>query len=85
MSYNFESELSKAFEQLLKNEPDYNVIIYIGEESNIKEFHAHHIILRCRSEYFNKILSDENIEKNDGNYIIKNSNIVPQAFETILK
>ncbi|GBB98104.1 hypothetical protein RclHR1_03140003 [Rhizophagus clarus] len=85
MSCNFESEVSKAFEKLLKNETDYNVIICIGEEPNVKEFHAHHIMLRCRSEYFNKIFSDENIEKKDGNYIIKNSNIVPQAFESILK
>ncbi|GBC22880.2 BTB/POZ domain-containing protein [Rhizophagus irregularis DAOM 181602=DAOM 197198] len=85
MSRNFESEISKAFEQLLKNETDYNVIIYIGEEPNIKEFHAHHIILRCRSEYFNKILSDENIKKKDGNYIIENSNIDPQSFKSILK
>ncbi|RGB27775.1 BTB/POZ domain-containing protein [Rhizophagus diaphanus] len=85
MSRNFESEISKAFEQLLKNETDYNVIIYIGEEPNIKEFHAHHIILRCRSEYFNKILSDENIKKIDENYIIENSNIDPQSFKSILK
>src|SRR4051812_47357331 len=72
MSCNFESEVSKAFGRLLENETDYNVIINIGEEPDIKEFHAHHIILRCRSEYFNKILSDENIKKKDGNYIIKN-------------
>ncbi|UZO13472.1 uncharacterized protein OCT59_004970 [Rhizophagus irregularis] len=85
MSYNFESEVPEALGQLLKTEEDYNVIIHIGEEPNFKEFHAHSNILRCRSEYFNKILSSENIERKDGKYIIKKSNIYPQAFEIILK
>lgn len=84
MLYNFESNLSEAFGQLLKIETDYNVIIQIGEEPNFKEFHTHSNILRCRSEYFNKIFT-ENIEKKDGMYIIKKSNISPQAFDMILK
>ncbi|RIA80633.1 hypothetical protein C1645_792145, partial [Glomus cerebriforme] len=80
MSYKFESDAIKAFEQLLKTETDYNVIIHTGKEFNFKEFHAHSNILRCRSEYFNKILSTENIEKKNGKYIIKKPNLVPQAF-----
>ncbi|RGB35318.1 hypothetical protein C1646_759489 [Rhizophagus diaphanus] len=75
----------KALGQLLKTEVDYNVIIHIGEEPNFKEFRAHSNILRCRSKYFNKILSSENIERKDGKYIIKKPNISPQAFEIILK
>ncbi|RGB29047.1 hypothetical protein C1646_818741 [Rhizophagus diaphanus] len=85
MTYNFEFDLSEAFGQLLKIETDYNVIIHIGKEPNFKEFHAHSCILRCRSEYFNKTLSTENIEKKDGKYIIKILNISPQAFDVILK
>ncbi|RGB35317.1 hypothetical protein C1646_759488 [Rhizophagus diaphanus] len=85
MSYNFESEVPEALGQLLKTEEDYNVIIHIGEEPNFKEFHAHSNILRCRSEYFSKIISSENIERKDGKYIIKKPNISPQAFEIILK
>ena len=85
MSYNHESEIIKAFEQLLKTETEYNVIIHIGEGPNLKEFHAHSNILRCRSEYFNKILSAENVEKKDGKYIIKKPNFIPQAFDIILK
>ncbi|RGB29049.1 hypothetical protein C1646_767090 [Rhizophagus diaphanus] len=85
MSYNYESELSKALGQLLKIETDYNVIIHIGEGPNFKEFHAHSNILRCRSEYFDKILSAENIEMKDGKYLIKKPNISPQAFNDILK
>ncbi|GBC21691.2 BTB/POZ domain-containing protein [Rhizophagus irregularis DAOM 181602=DAOM 197198] len=85
MSYNFESGLSKALEQLLKIESYYDVIIHVGREPNFKEFHAHSNILCCRSEYFNKILSTENIEKKDGKYIIKEPNISSQVFEIILK
>ncbi|GES81027.1 BTB/POZ domain-containing protein [Rhizophagus clarus] len=85
MSYNFESEILGALGHLLKTEMDYNVIIYIGKEPNIKEFHAHSIILRCRSEYFNKMLSDGNIEKKEGKYLINNPNVSPQAFKVILK
>ena len=75
MSYKLESGVSKALGKLLKTEANYDVIIYIGEEPNFKEFHAHSNILRCRSEYFNKIFSAENIEKKDGKYIIKKQNI----------
>ncbi|CAB4444579.1 unnamed protein product [Rhizophagus irregularis] len=86
MTYNFESDLSEAFGQLLKIETDYNVIIHIGKEPNFKEFHAHSCILRCRSEYFNKTLSAENVtEKKDGKYIIKLPNILPRVFNVILK
>jgi len=85
MSYNFESEVSQALELLLKTETDYNVIVHIGKEPNFKEFHAHFIILCCRSEYFNKILSSKDIEKKNGKYIIKKPNITPQSFDVILK
>ncbi|GBC02966.1 hypothetical protein RclHR1_04900009 [Rhizophagus clarus] len=85
MSYNFESDAIKAFEQLLKTEIEYNVIIYIGVKPNFKEFHAHSNILRCRSEYFNKILSAKNIEKKDEKYVVKCPNISFQAFTVILK
>ncbi|RIA97525.1 hypothetical protein C1645_813933 [Glomus cerebriforme] len=85
MSYNFDSGLPEALGQLLKTEKDYNVIIHIGEEPNFKEFHAHSVILYFRSEYFNKTLSTENIEKKDGKYLIKLPNISPKAFDDILK
>jgi hypothetical protein len=85
MSYNFKSNLSEALGQLLKIGTDYNVIIQVGEGFSFKEFHAHSIILCCRSRYFNKILSDENIEKKDGKYIIKKPNISSQMFDDILK
>ncbi|EXX79956.1 hypothetical protein GLOIN_2v1769198 [Rhizophagus irregularis DAOM 181602=DAOM 197198] len=85
MSYKFESDAIKAFEQLLLTEIDYNVIINIGEKPNFREFHAHSNILRCRSHHFNKILSVKNIEKKDEKYVIKYPNISPKAFSVIIK
>ncbi|CAB4393430.1 unnamed protein product [Rhizophagus irregularis] len=55
MSYNFESGLSKALEQLLKIESYYDVIIHVGREPNFKEFHAHSNIL-CFFEIILKYL-----------------------------
>ncbi len=85
MSYKFESEVTQALGQLLKTETDYNVIIHIGEKPNFKEFHVHFNILYCRSEYFKKILSERNIEKINGKYIIKKPHITPQAFDVVIK
>ncbi|EXX75066.1 BTB/POZ domain-containing protein [Rhizophagus irregularis DAOM 181602=DAOM 197198] len=85
MSHNFISKVTEALGQLLVTETDYNVIVHIGKEPNSKEFHAHSIILRCRSEYFNNLFSTKNIEESDGKYIIKRPNISPQAFDIILK
>ena len=85
MSYKFESEVTKALGELLETEKNYDVIIYIGEKSDFKEFHAHSIFLSCRSDYFSKILSVKDIEKKDGKYVIKKPNITPQAFDVIIK
>jgi hypothetical protein len=88
MSYNIESEIIKvikALEGILKNETDYNVIIYVGKEPYFKEFHAHSNILRSRSDYFNEILSAGDIEKVDGKYIIKKPTFTPKSFDIILE
>ncbi|CAB4431011.1 unnamed protein product [Rhizophagus irregularis] len=82
MSCNHESEVVKNLERLLKTETNYDVIIYVDD---FKEFRAHSNILSCRSEYFNKILSSNDIDKKDGKYIIKETNITPQTFEVIIK
>ncbi|RIA96080.1 hypothetical protein C1645_872336 [Glomus cerebriforme] len=82
-----ESEVSEDFGKLLKKETDYNVTIRIGEEPDFKEFHAHSIVLRCRSEYFDNIFSAGFVKKEDGNgkYLIEKPHISPQAFDIILK
>jgi len=85
MSYNFESEVTKALEELLQTETNYDVIVHVGKKPDYKEFCAHSILLCCRSDRFNEILSNKNIEKKDGKYLIKIPNITPQAFDIIIK
>ncbi|CAB4384784.1 unnamed protein product [Rhizophagus irregularis] len=81
-----ESEISESFGNLLENKTESNVIIHVGEGHDFKEFHAHSIILRCRSEYFEYKFSNKFIDiKENGKYIIKEPKILPQAFEVILK
>ncbi|CAB4387628.1 unnamed protein product [Rhizophagus irregularis] len=52
MTYHFETEVTKALEQLLKTETDYNVIIYAEKKHDSKKFHDHSNIL----QFFDVIL-----------------------------
>ena len=52
MSSKFLIELSNDYEKLFETEIGYDVIIYAGEEPNIKEIHVHSNILCIRSKYF---------------------------------
>ncbi|RIA97542.1 BTB/POZ domain-containing protein [Glomus cerebriforme] len=65
-------------------EDDYNVIIYAGEEPNIKEIHAHSIILRYRSQYFRAAFSPNWAKKENGTYILEKPNISGTIFQIIL-
>ncbi|CAI2165597.1 8788_t:CDS:2 [Funneliformis geosporum] len=48
----FHSNLSKDLSLILNDADDFNVIIRVGEDQNVKEFYAHSVILRARSPYF---------------------------------
>src|ERR1051325_7893764 len=85
MSYKFESEVTDALGELLKTEANYDVIIYIGKKPDFQEFHAHFVLLCCRSLHFSETLSAKDIEKKDGKCIIKKPDITPQAFDVIIK
>ncbi|RIA83994.1 hypothetical protein C1645_808979 [Glomus cerebriforme] len=85
MSYKHEFGVIIALEKLLETEANYDVIIHVGKEPNIKEFHTHSNILSCSSKYFNKILFGENIQKQNGKYVINKPNFTPQAYELIIK
>ena len=61
-----------------------DVIIYVGEEPNIKEFHAHSNILRARSPYFKNLLSTK-IQNKNNVITINKPNITSPVFEMILK
>ena len=66
MSSKFWAELSSDYEKLFETEIGYDVIIYSGEEQNVKEIHAHSNILSIRSQYFRTAFSNEWAEKRTG-------------------
>ena len=85
MSSKFWQELSNDYEKLFETEIGYDVIIYAGEEPNVKEFHAHSSILFIRSEYFRFAFSNEWAKKKDEKFILRKPNIAPQLFNIILR
>ncbi|POG71261.1 hypothetical protein GLOIN_2v1876131 [Rhizophagus irregularis DAOM 181602=DAOM 197198] len=85
MPSKFLEELSNDYEKLFETEIGYDVIIYAGEEPNIKEIHAHSNILCIRSKYFRTAFSNEWAEKQDGKFILKKPNISPHLFDIILR
>ena len=85
MSLKFLAELSSDYEKLFETEIGYDVIIYAGEEPNVKEIHAHSNILSIRSQYFRNAFSNEWAEKNDGKFIFRKPNISPHLFDIILR
>ena len=50
--------LEDDYERLLETDEEYNVIIYAGENENVKEFHALSNILCFRSQYFDDELTN---------------------------
>jgi hypothetical protein len=81
----FYSNLSRDFSLILDNADDYNVIIHVGENDNIKEFYAHSVILRARSSYFKSALSANWIAKENNMIKFNKPNITPPVFDIILK
>ncbi|RGB35314.1 hypothetical protein C1646_814829 [Rhizophagus diaphanus] len=85
MSSKFLAELSNDYEKLFKSEIGYDVVIYVGEEPNVKEIHAHSNILCIRSQYFCTAFSNEWAEKKDGKFILRKPNIPLHLFNIILR
>ena len=85
MSFKYSQEVTDDYEELFKTDEEYDVIIYAGENENMKELHAHSNILCTRSQYFNTAFSNEWAEKKDGKFIFKKPNVPPQLFQIILR
>ena len=85
MSSKFWAELSNDYEKLFEEEIEYDVIIYAGDEPNVKEIHAHSNILCIRSQYFRSAFSNEWAEKKGGKFIFRKPNISPHLFNIILR
>ncbi|RIA79290.1 hypothetical protein C1645_841050 [Glomus cerebriforme] len=85
MSSKFLTELSNDYKTLFESEIGYDVIIYVGEEPNVKEIHAHSSILCIRSQYFRIAFSNTWAKKEDGKFILRKQNIEPYLFDIILR
>ncbi|RGB21572.1 hypothetical protein C1646_678432 [Rhizophagus diaphanus] len=80
MSFEFYPGLSQNFSQLLEDTDEHNVIIKVGEGSNTKEFRAHSIILKARSIYFKKALSQDWVTKENNMINFTKQNISPIVY-----
>ncbi len=85
MASRFHVSLSQNLLSMLNDSDDHNVIIQVGESTNIKEFRAHSSILRARSPYFKSALSANWITKKNDMIEFKKPNVNPTVFEMILK
>ncbi|GES76310.1 BTB/POZ domain-containing protein [Rhizophagus clarus] len=83
MPSKFLEELSEDYKKLFEAEIGYDVIIYVGEEPNVKEIHAHSNILCARSQYFRAAFFNEWAKK-EGKFIFRKQNIKPHLFDIIL-
>ncbi len=81
----FHSGLSKDLSLILNDADDFNVIIQVGENQNTREFRAHSVILRARSQYFKSAFSSNWIVKKNDMIMYSKPNITPIVFEMILK
>jgi hypothetical protein len=85
MTFECPQEVINDLEKLLVNDEGYDVIIYAGENENVKEIYAHSNILRTRSQYFRTAFSNTWAEKKDGKFILKKPNISPHFIKIILR
>ena len=81
----FHHNLSKDFSLILNDADDYNVIIQVGENQNIKEFRAHSVILRARSSYFKGALSSNWITKQNNMIMFNKPNVTQIFYDMILR
>ena len=86
IDYNkFLPQLSQNLLENLNDEEYYDVTIEVGDDPlYIETFHAHMVILNCRSPYLRRVLST-NKKKNEALVHIKLPKILPETFEIILR
>ncbi|GBC40927.2 hypothetical protein GLOIN_2v1762239 [Rhizophagus irregularis DAOM 181602=DAOM 197198] len=84
MSTQFFSKLSQNLIELLKDDEYYDIAIEVGEDPNVKIFHAHTNILCYRSPYLRRTIATN--KKNNDNVLthIRLPKISPEIFQIIL-
>jgi hypothetical protein len=86
LTYNDRKRLINDIVTLLKDSNFYDMEVTVGTNQNIETFKIHSVILRARSLYFNRALSNNWLKKNDNGIIIfEKPNISPRIFRIILK
>ncbi|CAB4431960.1 unnamed protein product [Rhizophagus irregularis] len=70
---------------IIYNDDNYDTIIQVGENENIKEFRAHSVILRSRSPYFVGAFSSSWVKKENDIIIFNKPNVTPNIFDMILR
>ncbi|KAF0508119.1 btb/poz domain-containing protein 19-like [Gigaspora margarita] len=86
MATTYFNDLADDFKKLYETKEDYDAIIIVGEEPNVKELQVHSFILRTRSSYFRSAFSSNWAERNNnGHLFLKKPNISALVFEIILK
>ncbi|RIB22552.1 hypothetical protein C2G38_2173713 [Gigaspora rosea] len=83
MSLKILDQLSQDFTQLLENSYDYNVVIEVGKQPNIKLYKAHSAILYQRSLYFRQKLTNATKKNNVIEFKIPNLSV--QTFDIIIR
>ncbi|GBC06758.1 hypothetical protein RclHR1_07020001 [Rhizophagus clarus] len=84
-NFKFLPRLSENFLEILNDDEYYDVNIEVGNDSYVKTFHAHKVVLSYRSPYLRRKLST-NKKNRDGTLArIELSNILPEIFEIILR
>lgn len=79
----FCEEIVAHYKNLYETEVGYDVKIYAGEMPNMKEFHAHSLILKTQSEFFKTALEKDNQKENG--YFTLNLNNSPKTIEVLLR
>ncbi|RIA82708.1 hypothetical protein C1645_834938 [Glomus cerebriforme] len=75
----------KNYAKILEESDEYDLIIKIGQEPDLKIFNAHSIILRAQSSYFHRALSREWRREENGKILFEKPNVSSKVFDYILK
>jgi hypothetical protein len=70
----------------LNDDDYYDINIEVGNDPHVKIFHAHMVILSCRSPYLRRILLANKKKVDDETLAhVKLPNILPEIFQIVLR
>lgn len=85
MSTHFLLYSSQDLIKILESKRNYDFIINIDKEDNKREFYAHSIILEVRSSYFEHVLSNGLVRKENNIFIVDFPDISVNAFKILIR